>query len=178
MRPVPGEVVHFSEDSTITRFEPHVAATARQPEAYVWAVDAARAPDYWFPRQCPRALAWVLPETSEADRAFLGTSRVHAMEYGWLAVMRSVRLFAYRFSSASFQPFGAHAHALVATVPVEPLGPPERVGDLLALHEEAGIELRVMRNLWAFVDTAAGSTLGFSGIRLGNAAPRPSELHA
>jgi len=35
MRPAPGEVLHFSEDPTITRFEPHVAATARQPEAYV-----------------------------------------------------------------------------------------------------------------------------------------------
>lgn len=34
-----------------------------------------------------------------------------------------------------------------------------------------------MRNLWAFVDTAAVSTLGFSGIRLGNATSRPSELH-
>ncbi|HET6704928.1 DUF6886 family protein [Amycolatopsis sp.] len=178
MRPAPGEVVHFSEDPTITRFEPHVAATAQQPEAYVWAVDATRAPDYWFPRQCPRALAWVTTESSEADRAFLGAPRVHAIEYGWLAAMRTVRLFAYRFSAASFRSFGEHAHAVVATVPVEPLGPPERVGDLLALHEEAGIELRVMRNLWAFVDTAAASTLGFSGIRLRNAAPRPSELHA
>jgi hypothetical protein len=27
MRPAPGEVLHFSEDPTITRFEPHVAAT-------------------------------------------------------------------------------------------------------------------------------------------------------
>ena len=48
MRPGPGEVLHFSEDPGITRFVPHVAATAQQPEAYVWAVNAARAPDYWF----------------------------------------------------------------------------------------------------------------------------------
>ncbi|MEV4051158.1 DUF6886 family protein [Amycolatopsis sp. NPDC049688] len=177
MRPAAGEAVHFSEDPTIARFDPHVAATARQPEAYVWAVDAARAPDYWFPRQCPRALAWVLPSTTDADRAWLGADRVHAIEYGWLEAMRTVRLYAYRFPAVSFRSFGEHAHAVVATVPVEPLGPPERVGDLFALHEEAGIELRVMRNLWAFVDTAAAGTLGFSGIRLGNAAPRPSELH-
>ncbi|WP_206784246.1 DUF6886 family protein [Amycolatopsis sp. MtRt-6] len=177
MRPEPGEVIHFSEDPTITRFEPHVAATAQQPEAYVWAVGPERAPDYWFPRQCPRALAWVVPSATEADRAWLGADRTHAVEYGWLAAMRTVRLFAYRFSAASFRSFGTHAHAVVATVPVEPLGPPERVGDLFALHEEAGIELRVMRNLWAFVDTAAASTLGFSGIRLANANPRPSELH-
>ena len=58
MRPEPDEVLHFSEDPTITRFVPHVAATARQPAAYVWAVDAVLAPAYWFPRQCPRAMAW------------------------------------------------------------------------------------------------------------------------
>ncbi|WP_103340216.1 DUF6886 family protein [Amycolatopsis sp. CA-126428] len=180
MRPAAGEVLHFSEDPTITRFAPHVAATARQPEAYVWAVDAVRAPDYWFPRQCPRAMAWVLPETVERDRALLGPgghSRVHAIEYGWLEAMRTVRLFAYRFAAWSFRPFGEHAHAMVAVTPVEPLAPPEPVGDLLALHASAGIQLWVLPNLWSFVDAAAGSSLGFSGVRLANATARPSELH-
>jgi hypothetical protein len=51
--------MHFSEDPTITLFAPHLAATAQVPDPYVWAVDAQRAPDYWFPRQCPRAMAWV-----------------------------------------------------------------------------------------------------------------------
>src|SRR5262249_19845679 len=32
-RPSAGEVLHFSEDPTITEFHPHVAATAQQPEA-------------------------------------------------------------------------------------------------------------------------------------------------
>ncbi|UOX87228.1 hypothetical protein MUY14_36740 [Amycolatopsis sp. FBCC-B4732] len=65
---------------------------------------------------------------------------------------------------------------MVATEQVSPLGPPEPVGDLLALHESAGIALRVLPNLCSFVDNAAKSSLGFSGIRLRNAAPRPSEL--
>jgi hypothetical protein len=43
MRPAPGEVMHFSEDPGITRFVPHVSATAREDAAYVWAVDHARA---------------------------------------------------------------------------------------------------------------------------------------
>lgn len=51
MLPRPGEVLHFSEDPTIERFVPHVAATAQQPEACVWAVDALNAPCYWFPRR-------------------------------------------------------------------------------------------------------------------------------
>ncbi|MDX8048732.1 hypothetical protein SK571_05025 [Lentzea sp. BCCO 10_0798] len=161
MRPEPGQVLHFSEDPSITRFVPHRAATARQPGEYVWAVDAGRSPDYWFPRQCPRAMAWT------------STTRVHAIEYGWLERMRTVELYAYRFDIRRFQPFEDHAH--VATEPVVPLGPAERVGDLFALHEEAGIELRVLANLWPFWDAVTASTLEFSGIRLRNALPRSVE---
>ncbi|PSL57610.1 hypothetical protein B0I31_102589 [Saccharothrix carnea] len=174
MRPAPGEVLHFSEDPTITRFEPHVAATARQPEAYVWAVDRARAPDYWFPRQCPRAMAWVEPTTSARDRAWLGVERVHAIEFGWLRRMQTATLYAYRFDVRPFRPFGDPPNAHVATEPVAPLGAPEAVGDLLALHEDAGIEVRLMATLWPFWHRVAVSTLGFSGIRLRNALPQPT----
>ncbi|MFI7666725.1 DUF6886 family protein [Nocardia sp. NPDC049526] len=38
--PEPGQVLHFSEDPTIERFVPRIAATA---QAYVWAVDARNA---------------------------------------------------------------------------------------------------------------------------------------
>ena len=38
-----GEVLHFSEDPTITRFAPHIAATAQQPQPYVWALTAEQA---------------------------------------------------------------------------------------------------------------------------------------
>ncbi|MBP2323813.1 hypothetical protein JOF56_004198 [Kibdelosporangium banguiense] len=60
----------------------------------------------------------------------------------------------------------------MATVAVEPLGPPEPVGDLLSLYEDAAIQLRVMANLWEFWDGVKSSTLGFSGIRMLNARPR------
>jgi hypothetical protein len=183
MRPEPGEVLHFSEDPAITRFVPHVAATAAQPEAYVWAVDEARAPDYWFPRECPRAMAWTTPTSSREDRERIlgpgGGERMHAVEYRSLEAMRAVRLFAYRLfayrlPADRFTPFvGPVAHAAVATEPVEPLGPPEPVGDLFALHEAAGIQLRVLPNLWPLWDAVVGTTLGFSGIRLRNATGRP-----
>lgn len=178
MRPEHGQVLHFSEDPTITRFVPHVAATTQQPERYVWAVNAERSPDYWFPRQCPRAMAWVTPSTTEADRERIigpgGGERVHAVEYSWLDALRTAKLFAYRLPAAPFRPIGTPvSHAQVATEPVEPLGPAEEVGDLFSLHEEAGIQLRVLPNLWPFWDAVITSTLGFSGIRLRNARPRP-----
>lgn len=178
MRPREGEVLHFSEDPTITEFVPHVAGTARVEGAYVWAVDAGRAPDYWFPRQCPRMMAWASDGSTAADvERIVGPgcgTRVHAIEYGWLERMRTVELYAYRLPAAGFVPFGepgpAPAHAHVSTSPVAPLGPAERVGDLFALHEAAGIHLRVLPSLSAFCVAVTASSLEFSGIRLRNAA--------
>lgn len=179
MRPAAGELLHFSEDPTIKRFVPHVAATTTRAEPMVWAVDAAHAPAYWFPRQCPRALAWVTPSTTDADRTRIlraGRTRIHAIEYGWLEAIRTVELFAYRLPAASFRPVDDDdPHAFVATTAVDPLGPAERVGNLFALHDEAGIELRILDNLWEFWDAVVGSSLGFSGIRLRNARPRTTD---
>jgi hypothetical protein len=177
MRPAPGQVLHFSEDPTITRFEPRIAPTTQLAEPYVWAVDAVCAPAYWFPRHCPRAMAWVVPTTTASDRdRIVGAGcgvRVHAIEYGWLEAMLRVTLFAYRLPAAPFSPIGEpQPHAMVATEPVEPLGPPEPVGDLMRWHAEAGIQLRLLDNLWAFWDEVVPSTLGFSGIRMRNARPR------
>ena len=85
---------------------------------------------------------------------------------------RTVELYAYRFPAEPFEPFGEpETYAHVSTRTVRPLGPPEPVGDLLALHEAAGIGLRVLPQLCAFWAAVAASTLGFSGIRLGNARP-------
>ena len=174
MRPDPGEVLHFSEDATIRVFDPHVARTARQREAFVWAVDAERCPDYWFPRQCPRAMAWATPQSSTEDIGRIiglgGGARVHAVEYGWLERIRTARVFAYRLPAAAFRPIGEpDPHAFVAVNSVRPLRPPEPVGDLLALHEAAGIQLRVLPALTEFWAAVTASSLGFSGIRLRNA---------
>lgn len=174
MRPGVGEVLHFSEDPSLTLFVPHVARTASDTTARVWAVDADHAPGYWFPRECPRAMAWVGAGTIDADRLrVLGphTARVHVVEYGWLERIQAARVFAYRFDAAEFEPYGSAAdpHAFVAAHPVRPLGPAEPVGDLLALHEAARIELRLAPVLWPWWEAVITTTLGFSGIRLRNA---------
>jgi len=179
MVPSPGEVLHFSEDPAIRRFLPHVARTAQQPEPDVWACDARIAPSYWFPRDCPRAMAWVVDGfTTDADHTrLLGPHRphrVHLIEAGWVTQMQSTSLFAYRFAATDFVPLGdPHPHAMVASTEVVPLGPAEPVGDLLSLHGRAGIELRPVPNLWSWWDSVVGSTCGHSGIRLANALPRP-----
>ncbi len=100
--------------------------------------------------------------------------RVHAVEYSWISRLLTAQLFAYRLPAGPFHPIGEPTpYAVVSTEPVEPLGPAEPVGDLLGLHETAGIQLRVLDNLWCFWDKVTTSTLGHSGIRLHNAKPRP-----
>lgn len=163
MLPRPGEVLHFSEDPSITRFEPHVAATAQQPEAYVWAVDALNAPCYWFPRQCPRVCSW-------GD----GVPRVHAVEERWLATLQDATVYAYRFDAAAFAPFGDRPHAHVSTEAVEPLGAPVEVGDLVGLHAAHRIELRVLPELEPWFTEVREAGLEFSGIRMGNAGTGPA----
>jgi hypothetical protein len=73
------------------------------------------------------------------------------------------------------RPFGpgADSHAHVAVEPVVPLGPPEPVGDLIDCHERAGIQLRVLPDLWPFWNEVVTTTVGFSGIRLRNARRPP-----
>lgn len=163
--PAPGELLHFSEDPGIVRFVPHVAATAQQPEAYVWTVDALNSPCYWFPRQCPRVCSW--------DASNKAAPRVHAVEERWLTAVRRARLWAYRSDARDFAPFGERPHAHVATHPVDPLGPPVEVGDLLSLHERHDIDLRVLPELEPYFTEVRERGLEFSAIRMGNAAIGP-----
>ena len=100
---------------------------------------------------------------------------MHALERGWLQRMRDATRYAYRLPARPFRPLGTPPYAYVSTETVRPLGPPERVGDLLALHRVAGIELRVLHTLWPFWRAVVGSALGFSGVRLRNAEPREGD---
>src|SRR3954464_9125325 len=122
MRPEPGQVLHFSEDPTLTTFTPHVALTSGSTTPYVWAVDWRNAPSYWFPRQCPRAMAWVRDRTTAADRdRIIGAGcgwRVHAIEYAGLPPMRPTRVSASRSPAGPFHYVSspdAEPHALVVT---------------------------------------------------------------
>jgi hypothetical protein len=129
-------------------------------------------------------LAWTTPTSSLSDTNTIigpgGGSRVHAVEYSWLERIRTVQLYAYRLPATAFEPLiepqpieptsKPEPHAHVATVTVHPLAPPEPVRDLLELHEEAGIQLRVLPELSGFWAAVTASSLGWSGIRLRNAA--------
>lgn len=158
-------LLHFSEDPTIERFVP--------VDEFVWAMDEEHAPLYWFPRECPRATFWPDSEPTRAQLALLGgrRRRVHAIEWAWLERVRRCELWVYDLEPSSF----VHREngMWVSESPVEPLGVAP-VGDLLARHREARIELRLVDNLWPLWELVTSSGLNFSGVRLRNAAPPPA----
>ncbi len=97
---------------------------------------------------------------------------MHIAESGWLERIRSARVVAYRLPEDTFTPHpevGGYWLSREAVAPAELV----ELGDLLGLHAESGIELRLVPNLWPLWNRVAASTLEFSGIRLHNALPPP-----
>jgi hypothetical protein len=154
---------HFSEDPSLSRFTPR--------DEKVWAIDDPHAWLYWFPRDCPRACFWAVSSTTDEDveRWLDGDRerRVAAIETGWLERMRDVRLYAYRMPPEPFDVV-EDGRFYIASVPVDALELVE-LGDLLARHAEADVELRIAPSLYPLWDRITESSLEFSGIRLRNA---------
>lgn len=167
---------HYSEDPSLSRFEPRLTATNPQEPALVWAVDARHAPMFWFPRDCPRGCIWPVSTTTAADRdRFFSQSaarRIHVVESGWLDRMQSGRLYAYRLPAEPFRPHetvGGYWVSDQAADAVEKVV----IDDLIGRPARAQIELRVTPSIWPFWREVTASTVEFSGLRLRNAAPRP-----
>jgi len=171
----PHALWHVSENPAIERFAPHVSATADLDEPLVWAVDTRHLPLYWFPRDCPRGTFWADAETDpgDAERLLRGSPRVHVVEEAWLDRMRAATVFAYRLPEAGFEPHPGVGGYWISRETVEPLEVLP-LGDLIALHAGAGIELRALPNLWPLWNEVAASTLEFSGMRLRHAQPPPA----
>ena len=154
---------HFSEEPSLSRFVPR--------DDKVWAIDDRHSWLYWFPRDCPRACFWAVEATTEADvELWLDGDRdrrVAVIESAWLERVRNITLYAYRLPPEPFDVV-EDDRFYIASMPVDAIERVE-VGDLLARHAAAGIELRIAPSLYPLWDRVIETTLDFSGIRLRNA---------
>ena len=78
-------------------------------------------------------------------------------------------MVAYRIAEATFEPDPVVTGYWRSREAVTPAGA-NVLTDPVGLHAAAGIELRVVLDLWSVWDRIIASTLEYSGIRLRNAA--------
>ena len=125
-------------------------------------VDDRNAPSYWFPRQCPRGTWW------DTER----TWRVHAIQWDWYDRFLAAEIYAYKFDAAPFRP-NEGGGGWVTTDTVKPLDV-QPIGPVLDKHRDAGIELRVVPDLWSlWLQVIEMPGIDFSGIRLRNLPQHP-----
>jgi hypothetical protein len=175
-RPEPSVLYHFSEDPSIERFVPHVPRTNPSQRPAVWAIDREHAPLYWFPRDCPRVAVFPFHEGQRAAfEARFATSapRIQAIESDWLERMRAAQIYCYEFDAAAFSPWEAANGQWISATDVMPSSVTP-MGDLLAAHAAAAIELRLVPSLWPLHDVVRDGEFDFSIGRMHNAQPRPS----
>jgi hypothetical protein len=160
-------VFHYSEDPGIERFVPHVPATNPTQPPSVWAIDSQHAPLYWFPRDCPRVTVWADDDAQRAalaDRFLTAARRVQAVPLEWLERIRACQLYEYELDAISFARWPEAHGQWVARATVVPLAV-RAVGDLLARHVDAGVELRLVPDLAPIRAAVITSGLPFSIVR-------------
>jgi len=164
-------VYHYSEDSSIRRFAPHVPPTNPAHPAAVWAIDEQHAPLYWFPRHCPRISVWANDDDQQTRLSDIFETEAHricAAETGWMERVRQARLYRYAFDAADFRPWVEADGQYIADHVVYPEWI-ELVDDVFAEHAAADIELRFTPRLGALMDRILESGLPFSFVRIRDA---------
>lgn len=173
----PAPLYHFSEEGDIALFTPRAPRVLpKRPPGQswlngplVWAIDAAHAPLYLFPRDCPRILVWPRPKSAPASR------RAHGLEDGrmtayvetaWMARIARQTLWRYSFAPGDFERLNDAGMAVAkrAQTPTSVI----KINDLPKEHRRAGLHLRPLERLTA-LRALWQSDLHVSGIRLRNA---------
>lgn len=163
---------HYSEDPTIQQFSPRPHPSHPSLAPAVWAIDAARAPMYYFPRECPRICYYKKADSTAADiERFLGLTSarmVITVESKWYPVIQQTKLYEYLFSQESFYCWDEGAGYYISNEIVTPIDVAP-FGDLLLKLTQADVELRITPSLVQLRDALLQSSLHFSMIRMRNA---------
>lgn len=81
------------------------------------------------------------------------------------------RVYRYDFDPAPFEPWTEAPGQWIAASAVAPIAV-TLLTDLIGLHAEADVELRLVPSLWPLTDVVNDDRWDFSIVRMGNAAPR------
>ncbi|MBL8555298.1 MAG: hypothetical protein JNL41_13550 [Phenylobacterium sp.] len=165
---------HVSEELDIARFEPRPSpSTNTTLGVCVWSICEAHLPNYLLPRDCPRVCFRRGPRTTDEDagRILGGADHVVAFPATWLEAVRRVQLAVYEMPSQTFFEANAEAGYWISRNAVEPVRR-TLIDDALGALVGAGVEVRVLQDIWPLRDAVVGSSLRFSIIRCRNAEPR------
>lgn len=167
---------HVSEEADISIFHPRAPErTDLDPDIpLVWALCERTLPNFFVPRDCPRVTFHAHAATRAADLChFSSPTALHcvAVEHAWLDQIRAATLYLYEFDARDFRLQDECAGYYVSTEPQVPLRV-HRVDDALGALARAGVEIRLLDNLWPLCDTIQKTTLHWSLCRMRNAQAR------
>ena len=168
---------HFSDEPDIAVFTPRpVRVPVERPSdqsqlngPLVWAIDAAHAMLYLFPRECPRILIWPTSATAPEDRLSWfedRTCRARAyIEQAWWASLSQARIYRYELPIETFEPVG-ELGMWVSRAPVRPLEA-RALGDLPGALAAEAVEINTVESLLP-LKPVWKSSMHASGLRLRN----------
>jgi hypothetical protein len=169
---------HISEEPDIRLFEPRPVSIDIYgiTDEVVWALDEEHLPNYLLPRDCPRICyhrdEWTSDE--DADRFFKGSkaSRIITVEKKWIERLREQVIYRYELDHSGFHLIDETAGYYISRAPVVPLSV-QMIDDIPSELLKFDVELRALHSLWDLREAVIASTLGYSIIRMRNAAPPP-----
>jgi hypothetical protein len=132
-------------------------------------VDDEHLANYLLPRDCPR-VCWAAPSES-TDLLGSPARRVIAIEYRWLPMLTDAGLHVHELDSSGFTSLDENAGYWVAEQEVA-VRSVHTVSDCSVALAERGVELRVTKSLWPYVDAVVATGGPFSVIRIRNASER------
>ncbi len=166
---------HISETAGIERFDPRPSPSffSAIRGDVVFGISGSLLHNYLLPRDCPRVSFYAAPGTTVSDRErFFGLSSarfVVAIEAAWLQRVAATRLYRYEFPVGGFELLDAVAGYYVSYESVTPMEE-RRIDDCVSeLLVSGDVELRIVPELWSLGNAVAGSSLGYSLIRMRNA---------
>lgn len=161
------KLLHFSEESSITKFVPRVKENRRDMPPVVWAIDEAHEHTFYFPRECPRIFYTRTDDLTEEDRIrFFGqttTRMVATVEKDWYQRIRNATIYRYTFPGESFELFDECAGYYISQETVTPLcvEPLDRLLDRLM---ELDIEVRFTSSLYPLKEAILNSSISNFGM--------------